>query len=210
MSLTQQMIHPDQLVANPWNTNEVDSAAMQQLENSILRFGFFRPVVVRERGDAQLEILGGEHRWTIAQKLGIAEIPIINLGRISDERAKEIGLADNARYGHDDTLALAELLKDMGSTDELQTFLPLSSDDLASIFAAETIALDDLDSPDDEPPPRERPSPTHQVMRFKVPVEDVAKIQAKVERTMKEQGFIGDDSMTNAGHALVHLMKEVA
>jgi ParB family chromosome partitioning protein len=166
-------------------------------------------VVVRTLDDGSLEILGGEHRATIARKLGMAEIPVINVGRIDDDRAKEIGLVDNSRYGHDDTLALAELLKELGDTDALQTFLPLSNDDLASIFAAETIALDDLDAPADDGPVRERPSPTHQIMRFKVPVADVAPIQAIVERVMREKNYIGEDSMTNAGNALVDLFKKI-
>ena len=45
-------------------------------------------------------------------------------------------------------------------------------------------------------------------MRFKVPVEDCSFVEKAIEAIMKTQGYTGDDSMTNAGHALVHVCRE--
>jgi ParB-like chromosome segregation protein Spo0J len=205
------MISPKSLQPNPWNTNVVDADNERRIEASIRELGFFRPIVVRELPDGTLEILGGQHRAAKAIEMGIAEVPVMNLGPIGDDKAKKIGLADNARYGHDDTLKLAELLKDLGGPDELQKILPLSDDDLAAIFAASSMQLDDLDKLDDkkDSTPAEKAGPTHQVMRFKVPIEDVAWVTTLVEQTMKREGYIGDDSLTNAGNAFVHIMKGV-
>lgn len=204
------MVSPSKLRANPWNTNVVSPENEAKLDESVKRFGMFKPVVVRELESGELEILGGEHRWDSAKRLKHAEVPIVNLGRISDKRAKEIGLVDNGRYGADDTLQLAELLDGIGTdASELATFMPFSETEFASIFSSVNIALDDLDLPDDDGKPQApatRPAQTHQLMRFKVPVDDVATIQELIERTMKEQRFKDEDSLSNAGNALVHLL----
>lgn len=201
------------LSPNPWNTNIVTPENELKIEASLKRFGMFRPIVVRTLSDGTKEILGGEHRWGVAKKLGYKTIPVIDLGNISDQKAKEIGLVDNGRYGEDDTLALSDLLKDIGNEEELTSFLPYSGDELESIFAASSIALDDLDIPEDDGRTPELPAikgaQTHQIMRFKVPIEDSEFIQKLVESTMKHQNFTDDDSMTNAGNALVHLLKEL-
>lgn len=198
------------LSANPWNTNVVTPENEAKIEASLKRFGFFRPVLAREH-EGSLQILGGEHRWTVAKRLGYKTVPVINLGHLDDQKAQEIGLVDNGRYGEDDALALSELLKGLGGTDDLLTFLPYSGDELESLFSSSSIALDELDIPDDDGSIPELPAmkekQTHQIMRFKVPVEDVDFIQRLVESTMRAQGFTGDDSMTNAGNALVHLMR---
>lgn len=205
-----EMIDPRQLWSNSWNTNIVSPENEAKLEESIRRFGLFKPIVVRERADGELEIIGGEHRCDIAIRLGYEEVPVINLGKIDDKKAKEIGLVDNGRYGADDTLQLAGLLGELGvSAEELSTFMPYSESEFASIFSSVDIDLDDLDLPDDmETPvtPSTKPAQTHQIMRFKIPLDDVGTITDMIERTMKEQRFSDEDSLSNAGNALVHIL----
>jgi hypothetical protein len=142
-----------------------------------------------------LEIIGGEHRWIAAKKIGLKEIPVINLGPISDEKAKEISVIDNARYGTDDTLALADLLKSIGDVGDLQDFLPYAADDLASIFSSADIALDELDIDQDfekadispEPPAAKAPK-THTIMRFKVSLKDAETLTKLIATTQKQHG----------------------
>lgn len=211
MPITQSSASPALLKNNPWNTNVVSPENELKLRASIERFGMFKPIVVRTLADGALQILGGQHRNEIATRMGLSEVPIMNLGQIDDERAKEIGLVDNGRFGEDDTLALAELLKGMASVDELSTFMPMSDAEFASITAAVSIDLDDLDLPEESGAtptlPATKLAQTHQIMRFKVPVDDVAAVTEAVERTMKLQGFTESDSLTNAGDALVFLLK---
>lgn len=209
-----ETLSPDRLMPNPWNTNVVSPENQSKLENSVRRFGMFKPVVVRQLEDGSLEIIGGEHRWEAAKALGLKDIPVVNLGAISDKKAKEISLVDNGRYGADDTLQLAELLEDIGvGAEELADFMPYSESDFASIFSSVNIALDDLDiDSDDEIPktPTAKAVQTHQIMRFKVPVDDVSVITDLIERTMKEQRFTDEDSLSNAGNALVYILQQVA
>ena len=195
------------LAPSDFNVNVVSPDNEAKIDASIVRFGFFKPVLCREVG-GRLQIIGGEHRWLSAKRLGYKEVPVINLGPIDDKRAKEISLADNSRYGADDTLQLAELLEGLGNAEELGTFLPYSDTDFASIFSSVSIALDDLEISDDEPAPKlptERAVQTHQLMRMKVPSGDVAAVTELIAKVMKLQRFTEEDSLTNAGNALVHI-----
>jgi ParB-like chromosome segregation protein Spo0J len=200
------------LAPGDFNVNVVSPDNEAKIDASLKRIGFFKPLLARELENGKLQIIGGEHRWLSAKRLGYKEVPVINLGKIDDQRAKEIGLLDNSRFGSDDTLQLAELLEGMGSADELATFMPFSESDIASIFSSVTIALDDLNLSDEdgESPslPKERPVQTHQIMRFRIPVEDCVWIQHLVEHTMKFQKLTESDSLTNAGDALVRLLKK--
>lgn len=205
------IVAPEELTPSPWNTNIMTPENEAKLEASIKRFGFFRPVVVREKGEG-LEILGGEHRWEIAKKLGM-NVPIMNLGSIDDQTAKEIALADNARYGFDDTMAFADFLKEMGNADGLQEFLPYTDTDLEDIFSSADIALDDLEIEEnfDQEPEKteekaEKPPKTHTIMRFKVPLRDAERLTALIAQTQKDNGYTAADDLTNAGDALVHLL----
>jgi ParB family chromosome partitioning protein len=206
--MANQTVPVSLLSPNPWNTNVLSPENEAKVEVSIKRLGIFKPVIVRTLNDGSLQILGGQHRWEALQRMGIHETPIFNVGKISDKKAKEIGLADNAHYGHDDTLALATLLKELGTAEDMNSFLPYSDDELASIFSASSIALDDLDLNDgalgDVPP--SKPAPTQQVMRFKVPVADVAWVTLLIEQTIRAQNFTNEDAMTNAGNALIYLL----
>lgn len=190
---------------NGFNVNVVSPDNEEKIGNSLKRFGFFKPVLCRETDDG-IEIIGGEHRWLAAKRAGDKTIPIINLGRISDQKAKEISLVDNGRFGSDDTLQLAELLESLGDIQELSSFMPYSDSDIASIFASVNIELDSLDIPDtDETPeiPKTLPQQTHVILRFKVPIDDSDMVTKLIERVMKTQNFTESDSLTNAGDALV-------
>lgn len=198
------------LRANGFNVNVVSPENEAKIDASLARFGFFKPILCRDTLSG-LEILGGEHRWHSARRLGLPQVPVINLGQISDQRAKEIALVDNGRYGNDDTLQLAQLLEELGNLDDLASFMPYSDADLASIFSSTAIELDDLDLPDDDATSAGAAAATaeqtHQLMRFRVPVGDAGWIGERIATAMKQQGFTDEDSLTNAGHALVHLLQ---
>ncbi|MFU9046331.1 ParB/RepB/Spo0J family partition protein [Acinetobacter tibetensis] len=210
MTYQTTQVHPDQLVPNPWNSNIVSPDNDAKLEESIKRYGMFKPVIVRELLDGTLQIIGGEHRAEVAQRLGLTSIPIVNLGILDDRKAKEISLVDNGRFGEDDSFKLAEILESLGDYKDLVAVMPLSIEDLNSVFTNSSIALEELESlalPDEsEQLPNEKALQTHQVMRFKVPLKDVDAVTQIIEKTIKVQGFDDSDSMTNAGDALVHLL----
>ncbi|QIG75598.1 putative partition ParB-like nuclease protein [Rhizobium phage RHph_Y2_17_1] len=215
-------LDPRSLRPNPWNTNIVTPENEAKLEESIKRLGFFRPAVVREiaiSGNSDptaYEILGGEHRAQVAARLGLATIPVMNLGPIDDLTAKEIGIADNSRYGLDDQVAFAELIKGMGNAEQLKDFLPYTEHDFTDLFTTSEIDLDSLGLEENfekeaekdvgEEPVQPKAPKTHTIIRYKVSNRDAEDITALIERTMKDNGFTSSDELTNAGDALVHLL----
>jgi ParB/RepB/Spo0J family partition protein len=217
----QFSINPDELQPNPWNTNVVSPQNEEKLAESVRQFGMFKPIVVREVTDdfdesrTFYQIIGGQHRWEASKRAGLPEIPVFNLGPISDDQAKRISLADNARYGADDTLELSKLLEEIGSAEDITAFLPYSETDVNSIFNATNIALDELELDEsferanDEPSHAEQVAKapkTHTIMRFKVPLLDAEKITKRITQLQKAQGFTSGDELTNAGDALVHML----
>ena len=200
----------NKLVANDWNTNVVDVENERKLDNSVKRFGLYKPIIVRNDPDGPLlQIIGGQHRWESAKRVGIKKVPIINLGTISEEKAKEISLVDNGRYGQDDTLRLAELLNNMGNLEEITEFMPFDEEELNSIFASSEVDLDNLEIEIDdleEPVSLKKPPQTHQIFRFKIPVGDAESVSDFITAVMSEQGFKNDDDLTNAGDALVYIV----
>ena len=204
-------INPKDLRPNPWNTNSVSPEAMEKLVASLERHGWVRPVLARRNG-AGLEILGGQHRVEAAKELGHDTVPVIVLENVSDNRAKEIGLIDNARYGEDDANGLADLMSELGGVMKMAEFLPIGDAEIAALSAEfNDDDIEDLLNEDEKKEPEEeersKPTKTHQIMRFKVPIGDADEIKDHFDKIMDEQGFDDKDSLTNAGDALVWLMK---
>lgn len=202
---------PGELKPNPWNSNHVGPEMEARLEASIREFGFVKPIIVRRQGDGALQIIGGEHRVRKAIEMGIESVPVVVLEGISDQKAKALGLADNGRYGEDDSLKLASILGDLGA--DLIGLLPFDEDDLASIFSSSKIDLDDLGFDDDAPSPdlptadAPRPTITHNLMRLKVPVEDQERVEKFIQHVIKSKGLDSEpDSMIQAGMALVEIV----
>ena len=218
-----EYVSPLNLLPNPWNPNQVDPINQMKLEASIKKDGIKRPIVVRELEDGRLEIIGGQHRTIAAVELGLHLVPIINRGPISDAQAKKETLIDNYRYGSDDPLRFAELLKDpeIGSAEELLATMPIDEEELANYFSH--LSDEDLsatvdsileDEKEDEVDVKAldlstAPARTHQILRFKVSLEDSAKISELMKKTRAAQGFTESDDMTNDGDALVYLLSSI-
>jgi DNA modification methylase len=64
---------------------------IEQIINSVRRFGWTYPILVDEQGD----ILCGVGRWFAAQKLGLAKVPVIVLSNLGDTEKRALALADN-------------------------------------------------------------------------------------------------------------------
>lgn len=209
-------VDPRDLQPNPWNPNEVDAINREKIRTSLQQEGFFKPVLVRTLTDGTLEIIGGAHRVTEAIALGITTVPATNLGEIDDARAKRITLLDNSRYGEDNHDKMATLLGDgIGSVDELLAILPIDEAELSGYFNHDLEAeLANLDTDYDDFEDGEidlnipsKPTKTHEILRFKVSVDDSEALKERIQAIQKEQGFTESDALTNAGDALVWLTK---
>jgi len=213
VNLKLEHVDPKLLKPNEWNSNVVSSENKKKLETSIDRLGNFKPILVRELSDGTLEIIGGANRRDAEIKRGTQKVPIINLGRIDDTKAKEMGLVDNERYGEDDADLLQKLINELGTMDELSTFLPYAEDEFDSFWSKDSIDLDALDLDEDDELPTESPqpsssAPTHRISRFKLSIADSEWLSDLIETTQKRNGFTTSDALTNAGDALIHLLKD--
>lgn len=72
-----------------------DEEALEELAQSIKRYGVIQPIIVVKKDD-YYEIVAGERRWRASKKAGLKEIPAIV--REGDERKnKEIALIENVQ-----------------------------------------------------------------------------------------------------------------
>jgi len=209
---------PKVLKPNPWNPNVVDPINQMKLEASIRKDGIKRPIVIRELENGDMEIIGGQHRTLAAIALGLPMVPLINRGKISDAEAKKETLLDNFRYGSDDVFKFSELLQDpdIGSAAELLATMPIDEEELAGYFShlsAETVEVEIDSILGDEDEPGETidlgataPTRTHQIIRFRVSVDDAAKIGELLKKVRAANGYTEADDMTNDGDALVHVL----
>jgi hypothetical protein len=202
---------PRDLHPSPWNPNVASSEDQAKLDAALIKHPLFKPLLARELPNGNLELVGGHWRRESAMRLGLAEVPVLNLGPISDQEAKEIMLLDNGRYGHDDAAKLTELLAGMGKIEDLATFLPYDLSTLEAFSTAVEIDLDTLGLHDDDEEMsaaeiKPKPSKTHEILRFKVAIEDADRVRQRIKETITAQGFTEADDLTNAGDALIHLL----
>ena len=123
-----------------------------QIAASIREFGFTNPVLT----DGNNGIIAGHGRVLAARKLGLAEVPVIELAHLTPAQRRAYVLADNKlalNAGWDEDLLRLELaeLQDLGFDLGLTGF---DEDEIAGFLADPTTGLTD---PDDIPPLPETP-----------------------------------------------------
>ena len=81
----------DKLIPYARNAKKHDAAQVSKLAGSIREFGFNNPVLI----DKDNGIIAGHGRVLAAQQLGLADVPCIRLGHLTDNQRKAYILADN-------------------------------------------------------------------------------------------------------------------
>jgi DNA modification methylase len=81
----------DKLIPYARNAKRHDATQVSKLAGSIREFGFNNPVLI----DKDNGIIAGHGRVMAAQQLGLAEVPCIRLGHLTDNQRKAYILADN-------------------------------------------------------------------------------------------------------------------
>ena len=97
-----------------------DEEALDELAESIKRYGVIQPIIVVKRED-YYEIVAGERRWRASKKAGLKEIPaIIRDG--DDRQNKEIALIENVQRedlnAYEKALGIKELMEEYDLTQQ--------------------------------------------------------------------------------------------
>ena len=104
------------LTCNKRNARTHSKKQIQQIANSILRFGWTYPILV----DENYVVIAGHGRLLASRLLGLREVPVMVLAGLSEGQKRALALADNkiaANAGWDRPILAAELA-------ELATLLP--------------------------------------------------------------------------------------
>lgn len=87
-----------------------DDAALEELAASIRTQGLIQPIVVRDAGRGQYELIAGERRWRAAKKAGLAEISAV-VRDIPAQSALAVALIENIQRQELTALEEAEALR---------------------------------------------------------------------------------------------------
>lgn len=147
------------LVPNNWNPNVQSEFMFEREKASIKEFGFVDPVTIRvanEHGplknkDSKLvgQILDGEHRWKAASELGMKEVSVENLGKVSDVKAKALTDLLNKLRGEPDEMKQAELIASvLAEQPDLASILPYTETELDEFQAMLNFDWNALDTND--------------------------------------------------------------
>lgn len=72
---------------------QFDEESLQELADSIKKFGVLQPLIVQDKGK-YYEIIAGERRWRAAKLAGLKEVPVI-IRTLTDQQVLEISLIEN-------------------------------------------------------------------------------------------------------------------
>lgn len=99
----------------------MNEEALQTLADSIRAQGIMQPILVREIGAEQFEIIAGERRWRAAQKAGLAEVPVL-VRDIADEAALAMALIENIQRENlnplEEAMGIKRLIDEFSMTHE--------------------------------------------------------------------------------------------
>lgn len=96
------------------NPRTHSEAQIEKIVDSIRTFGWTAPVIADGNGN----LLAGHGRLLAAKKLGIAKIPVINIGNLSPEKARAYLIADN-QIALNSTWDLQLLLQELDNVENL-------------------------------------------------------------------------------------------
>ena len=97
----------------------MDPARLTELADSIRVQGVIQPIVVREIGKNQFEIIAGERRWRAAQEAGLSEIPAV-VREVDDRAVVAMALIENIQREDlnplEEAVALSRLIDEFSLT----------------------------------------------------------------------------------------------
>ena len=127
----------DQLIPYARNSRTHSDAQVAQIAASIKEFGFTNPVLI----DAEGSIIAGHWRVLAARKLGMASVPCIELGYLTEAQKKAYVIADNKlalNAGWDEEMLRLELAE-LKSLDFDTDLIGFSADEIQALTPDEVV-----------------------------------------------------------------------
>ena len=115
---------------NPRKKLKKGDKEYKKIENSIREFGFADPLVV----NADMTIIGGHQRLTVAIDLGYTEVPCAVVD-VDKTREKALNIALNKITGAWDDQMLADLLKDLENVNFNLEFTGFEAPEIGQLFS---------------------------------------------------------------------------
>lgn len=85
----------DQVAFNPYQPRKgYDDEKFQELVQSVRVHGIVQPIIVRQKGPEQYELVAGERRLRAASEAGLARIPAV-IKELTNEQTLEVALIEN-------------------------------------------------------------------------------------------------------------------
>jgi ParB family chromosome partitioning protein len=110
------------VVPNPKQPRQVfDDEALEELTHSVREFGLLQPIVVREAGDGQYELIMGERRLRASRAAGLETVPAIVRDTTDDAMLRDALLENIHRVQLnplEEAAAYQQLLEEFGATHE--------------------------------------------------------------------------------------------
>jgi ParB-like chromosome segregation protein Spo0J len=129
--LNVQYVSISELQPAAYNPRKWDAPAIEQLTESIRRFGLVDPIIVNGADNRKNVVIGGHFRLKVAKDMGYTEIPVVFVNIPDEQKEKELNLRLNKNLGDWDWDILADydesILADIG----------FSSEELDDIFNTE-------------------------------------------------------------------------
>lgn len=152
----QATVPIDSLDPNPWNPNVMSEFMFEKERESIRVHGFIDPITVRSGSDKgalfkRKQIVDGEQRWKAAKAEGLTDVIIVDLGRVSDSRAKVLTEVLNKLKGENDPLRWLEMVVAIKDDDaDLLKLLPYEESTLHAMLESSTVDWDKLEAANTE------------------------------------------------------------
>lgn len=88
----------DSLIQAEYNPRQLTAEQYQSLKDSINRFGLVDPILINVNPDRSNIIIGGHQRVKVAKKLGMKEVPCLELN-LTYEKERELNVRLNKNTG---------------------------------------------------------------------------------------------------------------
>jgi DNA modification methylase len=145
----------DALMPYARNSRTHSEQQVAQVAASMREFGFTNPVLIDDAGG----IIAGHGRVMAARSLGLAQVPCIRLGHLTEAQRRAYVIADNklAENAGWDNDMLALELRELGDMDFDMELTGFGNDEIAQLLAAATAMPTGGTDPDAVPPVQPKP-----------------------------------------------------